>query len=648
MKTLSNKSAITPTILEVGKEIRLKKGDFLTQQFAKANDFYLLKSGSVRFSLAVDESVGEIHVGESSERYTPVGWSGFNAPGRYATTAKVSSSSASFIKWSHKDLQELMTTDPEAGTNFLREVCAQTRVLLVTAIKLLSSQAKEQDQIDPADPVYTTSPAPTDENLAAFLRKSSFFEVFDESPIEFLSQGIERRLYAPNATIFTQETEPDGIYILGSGKVRFSYQSDDNRSIGFRQITTPGFLIGWSAGTGQTNMVNAHAVQETLVYFIPRESLNRVLKLHPDFTPQFYRRLLWLISYRLQAIRARIIASGFKHELIAISNLIDQNSARLDLSSPLHKIPHLLDNKHTVDDALVTLENLRVQGTSLEKNIATTALDVLEETYAETNFYKGLVNVYKSVVQAPKDASVLDVRKICAQSYISVFDKQRYILQGTENLPKESGNIFIYNHLRNHPYNTLPNQFQITLDSHFISSMILMKNYDDPGLRIVRVGQSKEFAHQEYYQRLGHIDVYTDDSKSESKKIKKQVRQMFYNEAGAYVSGGGNLIISPEGSSYSTEESPGPFKPGAFNLALNMKKEPYIVPLVMANFDKRARNNRFVCLILPPFKVSDYIRDKEDKAQMHRFLVSYQETYRSYVQQAIALSQPSTDDNPAK
>jgi 1-acyl-sn-glycerol-3-phosphate acyltransferase len=113
---------------------------------------------------------------------------------------------------------------------------------------------------------------------------------------------------------------------------------------------------------------------------------------------------------------------------------------------------------------------------------------------------------------------------------------------------------------------------------------------------------------------------------------------MFYHEAGKYVQSGGNLIISPEGNSYGTEESPGSFKPGAFQLALSIKKEPLIVPIALANFDRRIRNNCFSCVILPPFKASDYIRDPTDKDEMKKFLREYQQTYRTYVEMAIAQS----------
>ena len=439
MKSFNINSLIDPEILTQGKEIRLKKDQVLTQQFARANEFYLLKSGTVTFSLSLDDSRGEIEVGQTNEKGAPIGWSGFNPPGRYATTVKVASNTATFIKWSHDQLRELFNSDPEAGTVFLKEVCANARNLIKGAITKLSEVGPSLPITESLKPEeYTLTQQSPDENLVKFLRKSSFFEVFEEAPLEFISQALERRIYGANDTIYEQGGDPDGLYILGTGKVRFSYFDDKEESISFRQINTPGFVVGWGGVIGLPNMINAHAVRESVVYYVSKESLSRILKLNPKFAPVFFRRLLWLISHQLQAIRARIIASQFNHEITAISNLIDQNSAKLELWSPLHKIPHLLEDKLTVGDALNTLEHLKSKGSALEKNIANTAWELLEEIRKEHTFYNGLVNVYNSVVKAPGDLPPEEIRKINALEYQKLFESQGYLIKGEENLPVET------------------------------------------------------------------------------------------------------------------------------------------------------------------------------------------------------------------
>ena len=158
-------------------------------------------------------------------------------------------------------------------------------------------------------------------------------------------------------------------------------------------------------------------------------------------------------------------------------------------------------------------------------------------------------------------------------------------------------------------------------------------------MRIVRISGSAEYAHQAYYERLGYIDVYTPDSGPDTAKLKKEAGKKFFYEGAQTLLKQQNLIISPEGNSFSTQESPGQFKPGAFKLALSMKKEPLIVPVAFAYFDHRARNNTFSCKIMPPFKVSQYISDPDDKSAFSKFLQEYQETYKGYVEEAVNQSE---------
>ena len=79
----------------------------------------------------------------------------------------------------------------------------------------------------------------------------------------------------------------------------------------------------------------------------------------------------------------------------------------------------------------------------------------------------------------------------------------------------------------NHPFLKVDDSFQITLDSHFVSSKILYKYYKNPGFRVTRFSLENEFNHKKYYDRLGYTKVYTKDftpstvSKEEIKTKKK-------------------------------------------------------------------------------------------------------------------------------
>ena len=164
--------------------------------------------------------------------------------------------------------------------------------------------------------------------------------------------------------------------------------------------------------------------------------------------------------------------------------------------------------------------------------------------------------------------------------------------------------------------------------------MVLYKKYGEPGIRTVRIGQGQEYGHQNYYNNLGYINVYTKESEQTTSNKKEQARSIFYSEASKHLKQEYNLIISPEGTSYRTEESPGPFKMGAFKLAMHTDPEPYIIPVVMVNFDHRIGKSLYYCAIKEPFLLSEKVPSKNNE-DLYAFMEQYQEEYKGYVQAAI-------------
>ena len=233
----------------------------------------------------------------------------------------------------------------------------------------------------------------------------------------------------------------------------------------------------------------------------------------------------------------------------------------------------------------------------------------------DKKFLSALKQVYRSVLKAPSSVGPQEARKICTASMRNAFSLINYQIKGSEYLPYEKNSIFIYNHLNNHPYYTEDEGFQITLDSHFISSMILDKYYKNSGIRVVRHSLQEEYNHRVYYDRLKYIRVYSKKfipDRLDQDEI-RSVNKSFYPKAIKHLRQGLGLVFSPEGNSHKTGDSPGVFRHGIFKLASCMKPQPLIVPLVMANFDKLASENIYKCEIKAPFRMGDLgVNDKKD------------------------------------
>ena len=240
-------------------------------------------------------------------------------------------------------------------------------------------------------------------------------------------------------------------------------------------------------------------------------------------------------------------------------------------------------------------------------------------------FLSFLKDAFKSVINSPSSLSAEEIRSLSSKKIQKAFSKVKYEIHGSENLPIEGNLIFIYNHLNNHPLYSVAENFQITLDSHFISSMILDRYYNKQTIRVSRLSLPNEKFHKIYYDKFDFIRVYAknfipkDITETEVKKINKE----FYGKALKYLKNGNFLVLSPEGASYSTEESPGIFKKGLFKLLSKLTIPTYVVPIVTLNFDKLASKSVFKCEIKKPIKYENMFTNCEIEIENRKLNLKY-------------------------
>ena len=248
-----------------------------------------------------------------------------------------------------------------------------------------------------------------------------------------------------------------------------------------------------------------------------------------------------------------------------------------------------------------------------------------------------LNNLFKKVIKLPDNLNPYDVREFCSRETTKIFSKINYIIKGSENLPYEQNSIFIYNHLNNPIDYSVSTNFQITLDSHFISSLILYKYYNNAGNRVVRCSLENELAHKNYYEKFDYIRVFAERfiPKTMNYKQVKEFNKGFYSQSIDNLKKGMGIIVSPEGFSLKTEESPGIFKLGVFKLATIVKPEPKIVPVVMANFDKLLSKSLYKCEIMKPFKMSDHGIYGPNDPKLLSFIEGFNDKYKRWVKNLI-------------
>ena len=630
-------------LAELAEECRFDADGVLTRQFAPARHLYFVGDGVVRFQLRLEEGNEDLDVGERSTPWTAVGWSGFRDLRRYATTV-VCTRACRTLRFEHAALTALFEEEPRLGVVFLEGILRQCFERLADMRARLTAYSQTpvnfgrtlQDEGE--EEAYNRAPPP----LVDLLRRSGFFAPLEEEQLRVLVRAVESRYFCRGEPIVEQGSLEAGLWVLATGRVALNYSPPSTSdAFALRTLSEPGSVVALAGLPG----VDAHgasvvATRDCTVYRIGVERLESVLRDDPRLALALVHRVLWLASMHLRAARALFISRRFEKERLAVGNLLEQSCTQLSVHSPLHTVPHLLGSQLTVGEAFAIIERMAGRGDALERSLAELCQEMLRDVKREHEFFEALRRVYHAVVTAPEEMPARDVRKLCARGFQQAFRRMRYVVEEEEHLPPAPGHIFIFNHLKNHEHNTLPNNFQLTLDSHFVSAMILDRRYGDSGIRVVRHSRGSEYGHQAYYDRLGHIAVYTHESdRIEETPEERQTRQNeFFETAGRYLKAGTNLILSPEGTSYWTEDSPGPFKPGAFRLAASLDPEPWIVPIAVAHFDRRIHSTVCAAVIEPPFKVSQVLRDSHDRQQVRAFLVNLRKTYHGYVEEARALA----------
>lgn len=626
---------------DLAKTRTISKGDILSKQYSSGKEFGFLLEGGISFLLEIEQLGENLLVGETTTPWTPVGWAGFRPPCRYMTTC-IAERDGRLLFWKHKKLKKLFAEDPQLGCHFFRFVVEKLQLLLEATRSLAVSGIPEDACKFESTPTESVEPE-GDLDVFEFLKSTPFFETFCDSHVAAISGIAELREIGSDDVVQTQGDPVASFNLLVSGRV-IIFLETPNGSHPLDLIHQRGHVVGWP-GANQSELkadVTIRTIEPTTLLSFHHSRLAQLYEEMPELGRDIMARLIWIISNRLRVVRTRYVAHRFKHEFISVANLIDLNATQLSVHSPLHKLPHLLTHAITTGDAFDLLDVISKTGTSLEKGLARIIIGGTRATRREHLFYQGLQKAYHTVVKSPTEMSRRAVRNHCAQVFIDdVFPHVVYTMTGWENLPEETGNIFIYNHLTNHDHHTLPNKFALTLDSHFISSIISLQKYGDSGIRVVRIGMPREYGHEDYYDALGHIGVISKESEpvKETAEQRKARLKSFFDQATGYLNEGTNLILSPEGTTSITPLSPGPFKSGVFHVAASANNDPWIIPVAIANFELRMNNNKLGIVIKKPFKLSDRVNDIRDKAEMAAFLDDFQKEYRGYVQEAIALTE---------
>ena len=171
----------TEKLLELSQILEKSKGSVISRQFEHSHSFYFLLKGKVSFATKVEHNTDDFSVGESDVIFTPIGWSGFRSPHRYATTVTCQENSR-LVKWSFSDLFKFFDEDPEYGSEFIKFILKNSFILINQVRTELTNFSNVYWDIDIGQ--YSSVDNSKGDIIVpgalTILRTSPFFEIFPE------------------------------------------------------------------------------------------------------------------------------------------------------------------------------------------------------------------------------------------------------------------------------------------------------------------------------------------------------------------------------------------------------------------------------------------------------------------------------------
>ena len=634
---LSNKP-VTKKILENAISFsKCDKKTVLAKQHEITKKIYFLLNGSAKFNKYFEKN--SLTFATINKKNSPLGISGLNPPGRFMAEIMIDENSE-YYSFDLNYLDEIESVDPGFVATFLSYILFFSTNLLWSTRNLDSAYKQNNYQISKG------SNSGIRESNYEKIKDTIFFSSILEEDVKKLLNLGEIKLYSTDEFIALEGNDSSGLNILLSGKVEGSFNSNINNSIKkkYRSIARPGVALSLSCGKRFIKFpYSIQVTRDTRVLHLSNDAITNLIKDNPVLAIKLLKRQIWQLG-RYQQSATGLARYAAKNEIELLKFLIQDNFSKLPVNSKIYSVPHLLENRYSHELAFDIIYNLMVTGNEIEKSIANLMSDALKSFEKQQRFFKELNIIYNRVEQFKKVKSKASLDKLTLSNFIKAFDHVPYVIKGLENLPEKANHIFFYNHLAANDENKLANGHAFSIDSHFVSAKILYPKYGDGGKRIVRASRNTEYWRHNFYENLDYIFVHTKESDllNESDDEKKERKDKFFNDAQDIINAGQPLVIAPEGTSETednfTDTSPGPFKPGAFTLAGQLKPEPYLVPIALANFDKPVSSTVYSAVVKQPIKISNFVKDTTNINEIKSFLLEYRKTFKGYVEEANELS----------
>lgn len=502
--------ALTERLRPVTTLEQFTAGDVLVEQHAAATDVLVLVEGSVTYTHVVNETIHET-IAIEQVPWMLIGWSGLNLR-RHRVTATAASDglllSLPFTMW-----DELRATDQDLWSALIEFALRTAAPSLWVARGVALPATPAEPPPGPHLPMSTMA----NDAIRGMYDQSTSLSGLPPGCREWLADHTRTYVSEPETTVLREGDDSDGLWLLFNGRVQMTFAladedaTDARPTRAVRSAVRPGTLLTIVGPCGGIPVpFDVTTTRVTQLAHLPLAALRALLEEHPGWAGALLGQELWQLRNWLTWTRSRFGIDPDDDGIAAVEHLIADSSPTLPVNSSLYGVPYLLRNRLCREDGFRRMYGVHVHGTSAERAVAGTALDLLRDLERGHRFFRGLKTTYDAVV-ASEGLSPYERRRISTQHFRDALNHVPYVIRGLDNLPEDPNFILIYNHMAYAEDSVLPNGFLFNPDSHFISSVLLEPTYGD-GMRVSRTNAATEFWRADYHDSLGHIPVTTPES----------------------------------------------------------------------------------------------------------------------------------------
>ncbi len=142
----------------------------------------------------------------------------------------------------------------------------------------------------------------------SLLKQSDLFKKIPVEELKALIPFSQKKSFAAESVIFSQNSEAERVYLLEEGLVALKTTLTNGLEITYELITKRGDPFGWSALLEPyRHMTTAICLENTKAVFFNRKDLSRMFPKHPVLGFKVMQNLSILIAKRLERTRRLLV-----------------------------------------------------------------------------------------------------------------------------------------------------------------------------------------------------------------------------------------------------------------------------------------------------------------------------------------------------